>query len=76
MAVGQLRLEAVLGRLLRIVIETVQLIAGTESQVLFGNKYIEYVDSCWVVQLQKNLIKVNVGIKIPSLWNQKKTEKE
>ena len=69
MVMLQLRNDSELGSILRVTLETVQLISGLEGQILSSKRNIDYIERYWVKTAHANLQIIDSELIIPNLWN-------
>ena len=72
---GHLRQNTKLGKLIRINIETVQLLSGISTPILQCKEHIDYIEDGWIVSLHHSLVDSGVQVKLMDGWTTKKQRK-
>jgi hypothetical protein len=66
--ISHLRANTPLGKSIRINIDCLQLIAGTESPIFMSRDPLPYIQHNWLLQLRDFMIEINAKIDIQELW--------
>ena len=72
---GHLRQNTKLGKLIRINIETVQLLSGISTPILQCKEHIDYIEDGWIVSLHHSLVDSGVQVELMDGWMPKKQRK-
>ena len=72
---GHLRQDTNLGKLIRINIETVQLLSGSSVPIFQMKEHLNYIEDGWIVSLHHSLVESGVQLKLLDGWLPKKQRK-
>ncbi len=68
MVIGSIRLNDMVGQMLMLQLEWLQLHSGMKTPVLESTTIIPYLPNCWLQNLHGLLVRTGIQVQIPSLW--------
>ncbi len=66
--IGSLRLNDIIGKLVRIQLEWIQLHAGLGTPLLETGKVLDYIPAGWIANLHRLLVYADLTVKIDNVW--------
>ena len=68
MLIGSIRLDDIIGKLILIQLEWIQLVSGLGTPILEYTKIIDYIPSGWIQNLHRLLVETGLQVKIDNSW--------